>query len=142
MKVNCYKYLILVSSCFFFGNVLLSMGTETVTTGSELSPTQKLLLNIRTLPAKYAAQGNEDMALAILNRLPFAPNYQDELSNSALHYAAEKGFERLAEALLHKNIDLYLKNKNGETALEVAEANGHDTIMALILSKEQQKAVK
>lgn len=45
-------------------------------------------------------------------------NAQDEEGNTALHIAAENGYERIVEYLVNSNAIL-LRNKNGQSPLDV-----------------------
>ncbi|GHM58863.1 MAG: hypothetical protein sL5_09510 [Candidatus Mesenet longicola] len=57
------------------------------------------------------------------------PNYQiniqDKEGNTALHLAAEKGLERIVEALLKKKSNAEIMTNNKETALHLAIKNSH-----------------
>ncbi len=95
-----------------------------------------MLFNMSKLPATYASQDKPDMALAMVNKLPGRLlNYRDETGKSALHYAAQKGYETLARTLLEKGADYTTADVAGDTPLELAQKNDHDVIAQLIMAK-------
>lgn len=97
----------------------------------------KMLENMTKLPAYFAAQNKSAEALRVVGKLPGALlNYQDEaLGRTALHYAAEKGYTTLAEALVHKGADSSIRDGAGQTALDLARENHSDAIVQLLETK-------
>lgn len=63
-------------------------------------------------------------------------NAQDELGNTALHIAVQRGFPDIVEKLLeHKDIDVNIKNEMGWTALSTAAFYDHKEIVKLLLKR-------
>ncbi|RDL40036.1 uncharacterized protein BP5553_00015 [Venustampulla echinocandica] len=61
----------------------------------------------------------------------FSPTEQ-----TALHYAAERGYKRVVQYLLDNGTDSSKLDTKGNTAMERARAMGHDGIVSLINSHE------
>jgi ankyrin repeat protein len=55
-------------------------------------------------------------------------NYQDEFGATALFYAAERGYDKIAQALIEKGANLDLATKDGATPLFEACVNNHNDI--------------
>ncbi len=55
-------------------------------------------------------------------------NTQDRDGDTALHDAARFGHAECVDVLVAAGADKSIKNKKGETASDVAEANGHAQI--------------
>ena len=52
-------------------------------------------------------------------------NCQDDLGNTALHYAAQSGLRKCVEYLVAHGADLFTENKEKMTACDLAVANSH-----------------
>ncbi len=63
------------------------------------------------------------------------PNLQDEIGDTALHFAASEGFSDCAALLLDRAADPNLQDKNGDTALHWAVWQGHSDCAALLLDR-------
>ena len=62
-------------------------------------------------------------------------NARDNLQNTALHIAAERGHERIVKLLLrHPKIEINAKNQLGWTALSKATFSGHRNIIRQLIS--------
>lgn len=59
-------------------------------------------------------------------------NYQEKRGATMLMLAAYYGFEDIVEYLMSKGADLSLKNTEGQTAMEIAQQNGHPGVVKLI----------
>ena len=57
---------------------------------------------------------------------------QDAEGDTPLIVAARIGLVDLVAALVQSNSRTDLRNRKGQTALEVAQANGHDTVVSLL----------
>ncbi|XP_069912030.1 ankyrin repeat domain-containing protein 26 isoform X16 [Oryctolagus cuniculus] len=70
------------------------------------------------------------------------PNIEDEIGNTALHYAAYGGNTRMAEKLLSSNADIEKKNETGLTPLLVAiQQNQESMVKFLILQNADVFAI-
>ena len=58
--------------------------------------------------------------------------HQQIKGNTALHFAAWKGYLAIATRLLEGGADLTLRDKNGRTALDVARSYGKSEVVALL----------
>lgn len=58
---------------------------------------------------------------------------QDCLGNSALHYAASMGYQKVLFLLLHAKSNLNLRNNKQQTPLILAAMNGHETCVKALL---------
>jgi len=54
---------------------------------------------------------------------------------TALHFAATKGLEDIAQTLLSLGADISIKNNGGDTALHFAAGRGSITIVQLLIDK-------
>ena len=87
-------------------------------------------------PLFLAAWMNQtDVALLLLDA-GANPNITDCFGSTPLHMAAVWGNLELAYALEKYGVDLNTKNDEQETALDVAEANGQESIMNFITGKQ------
>ncbi len=69
-------------------------------------------------------------------------NAQDAAGMTALHYAVLYRYKWVVEVLLARaDIKPFLKNKDGQRPLQLAEAKGHKEIAALILTHPKARAV-
>lgn len=59
-------------------------------------------------------------------------NCRDIVGNSALHYAAQSGLKRCVEFLVAHEADLFIENKEGHTACDLAVACGHHEVALLL----------
>jgi hypothetical protein len=63
-------------------------------------------------------------------------NAKDELSRTALHWAAEKGHTEVVGALLKiEGIEVNTQDKWGKTALHIAAQNGHTEVVSALIKK-------
>lgn len=60
-------------------------------------------------------------------------NLQDNQGKSALHLAAEHGYEDIVNCLIEINADLNLINKAGRSALNVAAQNGRTNVVEILI---------
>lgn len=80
-----------------------------------------------------AASRGDAKGVQIFIQLPgISVDFQDGKGRTALHYAAEKGLEGLAEALLNKGANRTITDSAGDTPLTLAEHNNHKDIVALL----------
>lgn len=63
-------------------------------------------------------------------------NTVDHLGNTALHWAAWNQHSVVVEALLKRNADPMIKNKNGNLASKSAEHNGNNMILEMLTNAE------
>ena len=54
---------------------------------------------------------------------------------TALHIAAENGYEAVAHLLIENNANVEAKTENGNTALHLASHNGHEAVARLLIAK-------
>lgn len=59
-------------------------------------------------------------------------NQQDDSGTSPLMYAASRGLAEICQILLDAGADPVLKNRQGQDAVDLAEAAGHDTVKAML----------
>lgn len=59
---------------------------------------------------------------------------QDDSGNSLLMYAAGRGQAEICQILLDAGADPALKNHQGQDALSLARATGHDAVQAVLLA--------
>lgn len=62
-------------------------------------------------------------------------NARDDLGNTALHYAAKSGLRKCLEYLVAHDADLYAKNMEGDTAIDVALRHSHHYAAQFLDSK-------
>jgi hypothetical protein len=60
------------------------------------------------------------------------PGLTDSTGNTALHYAAAQGHERIGRLLLTKGCPLNLQNADGDTATHIAARNGHVAFIEML----------
>jgi hypothetical protein len=83
-----------------------------------------------------AASRSEAKGAQIFLQLPgINVDFKDGNGRTALHYAAKKGLEGLAEALLNKGANRTITDAAGDTPLALAERNKHQDIVDLLRSK-------
>jgi uncharacterized protein len=82
--------------------------------------------------ATVAAQGKTDELIRILqtNR---PPNTPDDKGETALHYAAQLGNQRMVEALLYYKAAIDPRDQFGNTPLHWAAQRGNTTIMQMLI---------
>lgn len=91
------------------------------------------------LHAAVSEVASEKMARILLEN-GADPNAQDScppgseccLSQTPLHLAAQDGLVALSELLLVRGADVTLKNKRGQTPLDVAESGGHHELVRIM----------
>jgi len=69
----------------------------------------------------------------------FFINYQDADGATPLLYAAENGHESVTKQLLAASCNVDLQDKNGRTAMQVAEVEGHAGIATLIRTTSRRR---
>ncbi|KAI9809744.1 MAG: hypothetical protein M1825_000177 [Sarcosagium campestre] len=86
--------------------------------------------NINGTALHYASEmGFSDVVEQLLHHPEIDVNAQN-IFGTALHYASRKGFSNVVEQLLrHPKIDVNAKGYFGETALDMAFANGHSKVV-------------
>jgi len=78
-----------------------------------------------------AYEGNMDfMEFCLLQG--FSPNLVNEKGITPLMVASWKGRENIVRYLLNKKADVVVEDNDGNTALDYAEAGGHENIIFLI----------
>ena len=62
-------------------------------------------------------------------------DFQDaSVHKTALHYSCESGCKEIVTSLLKRNVDLYLQDAEGRTALHAAVRRGHEPVTKLLLA--------
>jgi ankyrin repeat protein len=89
-------------------------------------------------PLFYSFLGDVNVTKELLDH-GANPNLLDELERPFIHFAVERGNEELISLLNNYNIDLELKNKEGETAIEHARKLKLDSIAELLAKSLQKK---
>ena len=85
--------------------------------------------------------GREDIVKDLLVVPGIDVNLQNEDGNTALIYAASRGYEDIVARLLAApGIDVNLQNNDGKTALDFAVKKGHQNIAAMIRDVVPKKA--
>jgi ankyrin repeat protein len=91
---------------------------------------------------RIAANSNNFDLLEILSK---GHNFKDMLNsqgkpslNTALHYAANCGHDKICKKLLELGSDITLKNKDGKTALDIAKEKNKFGVCEILKSYEQQ----
>ena len=82
-----------------------------------------------------AEQGHTGIAAVLLydEIQPANPNIIANKGSTALMQAATGGFLPIVELLINANASVNISRKNGETALSLAEENGHSDVVAHLL---------
>ena len=81
----------------------------------------------------HAASGGDGRALRTILRLASADiNSIDSLGNSPLHYATQAGKKEAVKQLLQAGANLNLRNKDNETAQDIANKLGNDEILSVL----------
>jgi ankyrin repeat protein len=75
--------------------------------------------------------GRIDPALWLLER-GASPNLTDAQGWTAVHQAASRGNEKMMKAVLHAGGDSGLKDKDGNTPLDIARAKRHPKLVAIL----------
>lgn len=87
-------------------------------------------------PLMYAIQWKKDMRIidALLGCKAINVNVENNQHNTALHFAVlDKNVEVVRKLLLFANIDLTIKNSDGETALDLTKgAESYDKMQEII----------
>lgn len=68
------------------------------------------------------------------------PNYQDELGNTPLHYAALNGHRSSAELLLKYDASTNIPDNNGNYPLHLASWNGHADVTKVLINTGPSRA--
>ncbi len=76
--------------------------------------------------------GNQDSLALIVNREQGLINHQDHMGNTALMLAALHGYELLVKTLLQSGADTGIRNSLNQTALSLAQENGHNRVIYLL----------
>lgn len=79
-------------------------------------------------PVMLAILNNHEDAALLLATFMHDFFAADENGNTALHLAAIKNYPTVIKTILGKNADVSVRNKNNQTALELARQRGHDEI--------------
>ena len=82
-------------------------------------------------PIMNAAQSDKLEHLSLLIRAGADVNARDHRGFTALHRAAEKGYEAIVKVLLEHRADKTIAT-NGHTAFSFARGRGYENIMALL----------
>jgi len=61
---------------------------------------------------------------------------------TALHVAAENGYEPVVQLLMEKGADVEAKDEDGEVALHQAADNGHEAVVKLLIEKRADVETK
>ncbi|XP_019770232.1 ankyrin repeat domain-containing protein 27 [Dendroctonus ponderosae] len=80
-----------------------------------------------------ACRENNPEFLEYILSLGFDINFQDDCGRSALHYAAEKGFQEVLLLLISAEINVNLLDNDRNTALHLACDRGHDSCVKALL---------
>lgn len=89
-------------------------------------------LALRVNSAAYFGDLNQ---LKSLIRAGADPNKRDYDGRSALHLAAARGFEDIANFLLHEGVDINAADNSGSTPILEAIKNGHDRVASLLFKE-------
>lgn len=82
-----------------------------------------------------AAKDNDYDSVVLLLDLGISPDVKDAGGQTSLIWAANKGYNRVAEALVQRGADVNAANLNGTTALLWAGAGGNQEMVELLLTK-------
>ncbi|CAE6474157.1 unnamed protein product [Rhizoctonia solani] len=88
----------------------------------------------------YAVSGDLDKLRELLAKQPELVNSRDEFEYTPLHLATDRGHLEVVRLLLNKGADIYLKDQDGDTSLEIATAAKHQAIVELL--REHVKSVQ
>ena len=80
-----------------------------------------------------------------LDKYPEVVNISGPAGNRPLHYAAMKGQKDIVRLLLERGADVAVKNKQGETALDLARKKGREDVVALLeapIAKRKERSPK
>ena len=81
----------------------------------------------------HAASGGDSKALRTILRAASADiNSIDNLGNSPLHYATQAGKKEAVKQLLQAGANLKLRNKDNETAQDIARELGHADVLTIL----------
>ena len=91
-------------------------------------------INLGTFLMKACFEGFEQMVIMFLAEPHTIVNVKGPQGNTALHYAAQKGYAKIISLLLTKNdaIDVNIQNEEGNTALHLASRGGHREVIRLL----------
>jgi ankyrin repeat protein len=88
-----------------------------------------------------AARGGDAALAEICLREKDAVNFQDKIQgNTVLHLTAFSGSESMVRLFLNAGADTGLKNKAGQTPVDVARKGGRHSALHIILTHEAQRA--
>ncbi|CAJ0602435.1 unnamed protein product [Cylicocyclus nassatus] len=84
-------------------------------------------------PLDLAVEGDHyDTVNVLLEKGAVIESANDDRCTTPLHVAAEKGYDRIVERLLWEASPVK-KNENGETALDLAISNGHESVARVLV---------
>lgn len=87
-------------------------------------------------PLLYCLKNNKlSIALAFIQEANANLLAADDNGNTALHVAADRGYDIVIQTLLERNIDANIKNKNNVTALHCSAQQGHLEIAKMLVQK-------
>ena len=79
-------------------------------------------------PLILAVRSTQGKAVATLIDAKVNIDAQDNRGTTALMRAVDKGSNMLTQAIAHQGADIEKRNKDGQTAIDVAYATGHDSL--------------
>ena len=101
---------------------------------SQIQKNLEILVRKVNLLVKMAIRaGISDLVRFHLRRSEHV-NQQDDSGTSLLMYAASRGHAEICQILLDAGADPVLKNRQGQDALSLARAAGHDAVEAVLLA--------
>lgn len=94
--------------------------------------------NLWTVLMCGVAENRIEIVEQLLSRSELEVNVTDEIQNTALHIATERGNARMVELLLrHPGVQINLKNHLGWTPLSNAAFAGHVDVVRLLLARPE-----
>lgn len=99
---------------------------------TEMSPEVKKQ-RLSSLLLRACFEGNEKQAITLIDQGANV-HTSDEYGNTALHFAANGGHQRIVEKLLSKGVEVNTPNKNGDTALHFAAGANHSDVVTKLLA--------
>jgi hypothetical protein len=87
---------------------------------------------------KFLEEQKEEIGLVQLTALI---NQADDKGDTALHKAAKKNVPQILYALLFKDTDTSIVNKQGDTALHIAADMGNTTTLKHLVSRDQENKI-
>lgn len=90
-----------------------------------------------------AYEGESGTLEAVLKTHKVKIDYRDSIKCTALHYASQRGFSKVARILLNHSANVTVKNASGSTALHMACSAGHiDVVVAILEAGSDLENVK